>query len=168
MINRVNAWSVIPKHECDPIWDRFYANFFFRPSISSFPAIIEPVPSVTYSIATAFASPGDPDHITDDLDDAALRVFSTIAEPSGRVIALDWQHDCYYFEPSLYDGRWVIPALPNGDYYIFVSDDMADGWFGHPWEQTICVFGRRAISSLELALPRLFTLPVRRDGQPVT
>ena len=164
----MSAWSVIPEHECDLIWDRFYASFSFRPSVSTFPGIMEPVPSVTYSIAAAFASPGDPDHITDDLDDVALRVFSGIAGPSGRVITLDWQHECYYFEPYRHDGRWVIPTFPDGDYYIFVSEDMADGWFGHPWEQTICVFGHRAISSLELGLPKLFSSPVRRDGQSAT
>ncbi len=159
----MSAWRTIPEDEFNSIWDRFYSTFSFRPSVTSFPGISEPAPSVTYSIATAFASPGDPDQITDDLDDAALRVLSAIAEPLGRVIALDWQHECFYFEPSHYDGRWEISTFPNGDYYIFISEDLTDGWFGHPWEQTICVFGKRAISSLELGLPRLFSAPVRQQ-----
>lgn len=161
----VSAWSLIPENQLDLIWERFSNRFRFRPSVSSFPGITEPVPSVTYSVAGAFASLEDAHPITDDLDDAALRVSSTMAGPSGRVIALDWQHECYYFEPSRHDGRWRIPALPYGEYSIFISEDMADGWFGHPWEETICVFGHRATSSLELSLPRLFNSPVRRDGQ---
>ena len=164
----MSSWSVIPEHECDPIWDRFYSDFVFSPSVSSFPGIREPVPSVTFSISSAFASPGDPEHITDDLDDVALRVLTSIASPTGRVIALDWQHECFYFSPNHHDGNWMIPTFPNGDYYIFLSEDMTQGWFGHPWEQTICVFGHRAISSLELGLPMLFASPVRRDGHPIT
>jgi hypothetical protein len=160
----MTAWSPIPKPEYDAIWDRFEAKFRFRPSVSDFPAIKEPVPSRTYSIAAAFSDSSPTGYLTEDIDDAALRVCSAIAAPAGRVIALDWQHECYYFDPSCYDGTQRIPFFPDGDYHIFLSEDKNDGWFGHPWEPTICVFGTRAVSILELGLPRLFTSPVRRDG----
>ena len=90
-----------------------------------------------------------------------------MSPPAERVIALDWQHQGYYFRPERFEGHWEIPPFPDGDYYIFLSEDMTEGWFGHPWEQTICVFGSRAVYSLALGLPKLFTSPVRSDGVPV-
>jgi len=163
----MSAWKLIPPRDNDLLWDRFEASFAFRPSTSIFPGITEPVPSVTCSIGFAYASPPDFGQLNEKLEDAALRLFDALAETTGRVIALDWQHDCYYFHPSRHDGLWHVPPLPNGDYSIFLSDDMTDGWFAHPWELTICVFGRRAVAALESALPMGFPAPVRKDGQPV-
>ncbi|MEV0150210.1 MULTISPECIES: DUF2716 domain-containing protein [unclassified Nonomuraea] len=42
----------------------------------------------------------------------------------------------------------------------FLSEDMTNGTFGHPWEQTLCIFG----SSLLPELAPLLTswLPVKR------
>jgi hypothetical protein len=165
----MSAWTSIPEKERKAIWDRFYAKFDFKPHTRKFPAIIEPVPSVTYSFAR-FAAPiahrnrrmDDPEG---DLRHVALRIFATIAKPSGRVVALDWQHECFYFEPRRFSGKWKIPAMPDGDYSIFLSEDMRNGWFAHPWEETICIFGERAIASLEVELPVIFSVPIRKDGR---
>ena len=163
----MTSWASIPSQEEDAIWKRFYSRYDFRPSVSAFPAINEPTHSLTFSISAAFASPVDAEQLTHDLDDAALRVFSSLVGSNGRIIALDWQHECYYFKPLLFDGGWAIPTFPNGDYCIFLSEDMNDGWFGHPWEETICVFGQRAIANLESKRPRLFSSPIRRNGRSI-
>lgn len=87
------------------------------------------------------------------------------------VYALDWQHPAYRLAPHLEEPPagvfdWPVPALPNGDYYIFVSQDLSWGVFGHPWEQTWCVFGDPMVSTVRP--PADFDTPLlRRDGVPV-
>jgi len=58
--------------------------------------------------------------------------------------ALDWQHPCYWLYPhASFDAddedAWLVPVLPNGDYYIFLAEDFSFGSFGHPWEMTITI-----------------------------
>jgi hypothetical protein len=53
-----------------------------------------------------------------------------------------------------------VTPFPNGDYYIFLSEDFRTGTFGHPWEETMCIFGDRLLTAL--AEPLSVWLPVRR------
>ena len=87
-------------------------------------------------------------------------------------VALDWQHPCYRFDPfgpftfsETYHG--MIPVVPDGDYSIFLADDFSYGTFGHPWEQSICVFGQPLIDVVEHERPRLLGRVVRRNGSVV-
>jgi hypothetical protein len=58
------------------------------------------------------------------------------------------------------DRRWPVEIFPDGDYYVFLSEDMTVGTFGHPWEQTLCVFGDPLLSTL---VPLLTSwLPIKR------
>ncbi|MFB4279141.1 DUF2716 domain-containing protein [Nonomuraea sp. MTCD27] len=52
--------------------------------------------------------------------------------------------------------------FPNGDYYVFLSEDRTNGTFGHPWEQTLCIFGTSLIP--ELARPSRSEVPHRAAG----
>jgi len=58
----------------------------------------------------------------------------------------------------------MIPVLPDGDYHIFLADDFSFGTLGHPWEQTICVFGKPLIDVVEREGPKLLGRVVRRQG----
>lgn len=49
-----------------------------------------------------------------------------------------------------------------GDYYAFLTPDLEEGTFGHPWEQTLCVIGRRMVDSLGRSLGTW--LPVKREN----
>jgi hypothetical protein len=55
-------------------------------------------------------------------------------------------------------------VYPDGDYYAFALPDFSERIFGHPWEQTLCVFGPRLVNTLGATLsswlPRL-----RVDGK---
>ncbi|MEU5671031.1 DUF2716 domain-containing protein [Micromonospora sp. NPDC047753] len=39
-------------------------------------------------------------------------------------------------------------GLSRRDYYAFLTEDMTEGTFGHPWEQTLCVFGSHLMPKL--------------------
>ncbi len=36
--------------------------------------------------------------------------------------------------------RWIIPAVPDGDYYFFIQKEFKWGILSHPWEKTITVW----------------------------
>ncbi len=81
------------------------------------------------------------------------------------VIALDWQHFAYEFHPgsrAMPPGPWRIPALPDGDYYLFLAQDFRFGWLGHPWERTVCCYGD-LIPAMSSCMEEL-GLPVVRGG----
>lgn len=160
----MSAWNVIPESECAAIWNEFETRFRFAPSVSEFPGIREPSPSETFSAAPVYDAMEGLQESAIDFDEVALRVISSLAKTTGRVVALDWQHECYYFTPGFHDGKWEIPPWPYGEYSIFLSEDLQDGWFCHPWELSICVFGERATASLAERLPVLFTHCIRRNG----
>ena len=53
----------------------------------------------------------------------------------------------------------VLRAFVN---YIFLGEDLSTGTFGHPWEESLCVFGDRLVEALAPALETW--LPVLRRG----
>jgi hypothetical protein len=162
------AWVEIEYNE---IWDRFDAEFRFRPGTGPIflrTAIKEPSPSETYSIAHIFGQ-GE-DHYTDlnnDLMAFALAMFQSLTAVEEWIYALDWQHQAFKFFPHIAFeldefGEWPVPVLPNGDYYIFFKESLVWGVFGHPWEKTMCFWGDDVLTCLHENRPRLLTKLVRK------
>jgi hypothetical protein len=171
----MGAWKNFDEPEYDRAWDGFYRRFRFNPSIrtSDWPGIVEPADSVTFNIGHVYD--GDAffyDHITHDLGVKLINAFRKCVLPGETLYVLDWQHPCYSFDPHAEfefntESDWPIPPLPNGDYYIFLARDMNLGVFGHPWEQTMCVFGRTLVDAFAADPPELFTKTVRVGGHAV-
>ncbi|MFF5226045.1 DUF2716 domain-containing protein [Dactylosporangium sp. NPDC000521] len=162
------AWEPIPMDADDIYWEPFHQRFDFRPGMRSWPAINEPVPSVTIDLAPIFAG-SHPEFSAgaSAVGHLALVAFARVLEPGTSVVVLDWQHQTYRFWPHLFacqpDQRWPTPVVPNGDYSVFLTEDMRTGTFGHPWEQTLCVFGDRLVSALTPMLTSW--LPVKRSSR---
>jgi hypothetical protein len=163
----MSAWTELTRAEYDYIWDKFYLALDFHPDVDpdSWPSLREPIPSVTYSVSHYYGHPGG-EALDEDLEQAALAAFQQLVRPGGWLYALDWKHPAYRFAPHAAEVGvpWEVPAFPNGDYYIFVPPDLSWGWFGHPWEETICIWGQPLLDALAVRPPRLFDRPVRRDG----
>jgi hypothetical protein len=105
-----------------------------------------------------------------DLNRKTLKAFRRCVPPGKRIYTLNWQHECFFFNPhkqveTADTKAWKIPVLPDGDYYIFVAQDLSFGIFGHPWEQTICIFGSDLLEAFESDNPRLLNVVVRKDGK---
>ena len=129
------AWEPLLPPDDDRIWEEFQTRYRFQPSTHErdWPSIREPAPSVTWRLKEG-PSP-------DGAHAWGLRLFGA----AERIIALDWQHPCYWFDPrhpdALADWNRYIPLLPDGDYSIFLTEDLENGLFAHPWERSLCVFG---------------------------
>lgn len=77
------------------------------------------------------------------------------------IYALDWQHECYLFNPHApidkdEFGEWLVSVIPNGDYCFFIHQDFQWGLSGDPRQQTITVFGSPLIRAIERNAPVLF------------
>jgi hypothetical protein len=100
----------------------------------------------------------------------ALRCFVTEFAGDPHWIVLDWHHTGYVLDVVVHattpDTEWRVPVFPNGDYYLFARPDFSEGTFGHPWEQTLCVFGQRVTATLGLTLSTWLPQK-RRDGRPL-
>jgi hypothetical protein len=143
-------------------WDRFYERFRFRPGMdpATWPAILEPVPSVTWSL--------DPDDRHDDVVEVVHAGLTACTPPGGTLLILDWQHDCYRVWPHrLAAAGWPLSPVPAGDYYIHLAEDLSFGTFGHPWESSLCVFGAPLLDRVAGPVGRILPRVLRRDGRPV-
>ncbi|MFB6780507.1 DUF2716 domain-containing protein [Streptomyces sp. NPDC056352] len=68
-------------------------------------------------------------------------------------------------EESYREG-WPLSPYPDGDYYIFLADDLRFGTFGHPWEYSLCVFGAELLDAISEDVHQVLQRVLRRDGLP--
>jgi hypothetical protein len=168
------VWESIPyPSEDDTIsWNFMYETLHFTPSVQLRPGIVEPTPSITYDIGHIYTvGETQAQHLEEDLNQKTLTALQACTRPEQRLYALDWQHPCYWFYPHRMLGPsnaedWYVPVLPNGDYYIFLAENFSFGIFGHPWEQTMCIFGQPLLNAYSRSQPLLFMHVVRIDGKP--
>ncbi|MFF4653738.1 DUF2716 domain-containing protein [Streptomyces sp. NPDC001380] len=167
--------------EYDQAWDRVEASLGFRPSLTDFPGVREPAPSVTWSLRELRED--DPrGHRRDRLIDTVQDALTACTPPGARLLLLNWQHTCWTLRPDLpstddvflprvLDGRarpgWPLSPYPDHDYYFFLAEDLGHGTFGHPWEPSLCLFGAPLLQRAADALHRLLPTVLRRDGRPV-
>lgn len=117
-----------------------------------------------------------------DIDLTTVAAFQRCTHSGERMAVLDCQHPSYWFWPHRLDlddlrATWDVdpgitregahylswpdmrrPIYPDGDYYIFLATDLRFGTFGHPWEETLCLFGDGLLRTglvEELGLPLL-------------
>ncbi|MGW0549723.1 DUF2716 domain-containing protein [Streptomyces altiplanensis] len=161
--------AALAEAEYQRVWDRFYEDFIFRPSMSSFmwPAIKEPGASVTWSLAAL-----DDDSSYERLDRLVAVVeqgLSSCVGPTDTLLALDWQHTSYRFAPQEVGGpgqpAWPLSPYPDGDYCIFLAEDFRFGSFGHPWEESLCLFGEELLHVASTEVGKVLGPPIRRSGK---
>lgn len=84
-------------------------------------------------------------------------------------VVLVWEDIGYRLDAAVHAATrrpdWRVSAYPNGDYSIFLREDLSEGIFGHPWEQSLCVFGERLVGSLGRTLATWLPV-IRLDGLP--
>jgi len=162
------AWAQVKGDEAGDLWDRFEATFRFRPSIYDLPGIDEPTPSITYNLRYEDGTRAEPVWVNRALLAALRRVTS--ADES--VLVLDWQHPTYRCRPHRVrdeeppDELWPIEIYPDGDYYIWLAEDLRFGTFGHPWEPSLCVFGEELLAAVAETGDAALGQVLRRNGRP--
>lgn len=134
-------------------WARF-ESFAFVPDFyeTERPAITLPKDALVIDLAPVFAHEAAA-FAADEaaINDTALRAFVPLANGL-EMTALDWQHTPYRYSPARHASasfaEWAVPVFPNGDYYIHLGPDGSWGTFGHPWQQSLTLWGHDLIQSL--------------------
>ena len=148
-----SGWKECSGDPENRVWRRFSKAFEFLPSTRDFPGIKERSPGRTYQLPRY-----------DSMDEAAVwraftKVFRRLHRRGQTVYALDWQHTCYTVDFSAVDAGCCVSPMPNGDYHIFLEEEFRYGWFGHPWEWTVHVWGRPLLAALRAhPMPQLGTI----------
>jgi len=150
----MSSWHKLTSEENHRTWDLFYEEFKFRPSIDSkdWPSIETDLPQLKLDIMECYRE-GYDQGCFNILEELAKEIFKNITEVNEHMFALDWQHPGYEFDPRKefpIDPKfkeWPVPVLPNGDYYIFLTQDFQNLWFGHPWEETITLIGKDIVTA---------------------
>jgi hypothetical protein len=154
---------LLRRPEYRTVWDAVDELLSFKPSTTDFPGIVDPPPSMTWSLDTIPL-----DGLLHEHFEAAVRqALIAVTAPDELLRWLDWNHPGYEFDPRRV-GRpgypeWPGQAYPDGDYYLYLTTDLRLGTFGHPWEQTFCVFGAELLAELETELTEMLGAPIRRS-----
>lgn len=157
----MSAWTILNEKEYNHVWNKFEIFFNFSPSVNkeNWPVFLEPAPFITYDISQYYDK-GLQSKIIIDFYNKMRKSFQGSTRKGDKLYALDWQHRSYIFDPfSSFDYKneenWLVPIIPDGDYYIFLAEDFSFGVLGQPWEHTICVFGEKLISVITKNKPTL-------------
>ncbi|WP_327257308.1 DUF2716 domain-containing protein [Streptomyces sp. NBC_01244] len=158
----------ISEAEYRDVWERFDTEFAFRPGMNpaTWPAIKEPLDSVTWSVASLDDDPAY--ERLDRLVEVVRQSLTACVPPHGTLLALDWQHTSFRFSPHRVpgsgQGRWPLSPYPDGDYYIYLSEDFRTGSFSHPWEGSLCLFGQGLLDVASAKIDDILGSPIRRSG----
>jgi hypothetical protein len=150
----MDNWMKLNDKEYDEIWTKVYETFSFKPSIykRNWPSFKEPSPFITFDISDNYD-----DNILDEWYEIASKVIKECTDVEEYIYALDWQHESYLYNPHIErpGDRRNIEPFPDGDYYLFLPKDISWGILTHPWEETICIFGKDMLDRFLKYNPRM-------------
>ncbi|SDH86844.1 Protein of unknown function [Actinokineospora alba] len=160
METSVTRLSDEPDHR--ELWNRIHRDFHFRPHTAAFPGIAEPSDSITWRLP-------DTESGIDRLQALVESGLRTCTPPGEDLYWLDWQHEGFRFDPHRVGGvgqpSWPGGCFPDGDYFLYTSDDLRHGTFGHPWESTLCVYGADLLDRVAQPITEILGTAVRRGGK---
>ena len=134
------------------IWDRIFEVYSFYPSVNSHKQWLKPEGEYKKFKLK---------NVWDENQEAIInKILCDVIDE--ELYALDWQHDCFMFNPNeeiqrvyeFYDSErncnvFFPEYYPNGDYHFFISKDWTFGLYGHPWRKEIIVVGHDLIEAIQ-------------------
>lgn len=154
----MNNWISLQHAEYGIVWDKFYEEFSFKPSIypENWPSFSMNKPYITFEIKK-----NDQDEEMNEFEETCKNVLKSCLEPEEYIYALDWHHESYYYSPYVQDMSPRISFYPDGDYYLFLKTDFSFGYLGHPWEHSFTIFGEELIQTFIQHKPKILGEVIR-------
>lgn len=172
------GWRHVDYHTA---WASFEERFECAPDYyeREKPAIHLPPGALVLDLSPLFANPGPRIAAgTDAINASALRAFVWLTGEDDELLALDWNHSAFRYSPAAFTHSyaasskvpgavfaacdWPVQVFPNGDYYAHMTPDLRWGTFGHPWQQTLTIWGHELVDTLGAEL--LTWLPKHRQS----
>lgn len=155
------GWREMSRGQEDDAWN-IYKEKVGYPAATDFST---PQPSFTWDVSPMFLWDKEKfDRLEADLTLKTLQALQQVTPAGEEVLALDWNHPCYFFDPhggvsDASPSSWAVPVLPNGDHYLFLAQDFRFGLIGNCVDRTICVFGQPLLDTLAENPPAVFRKP---------
>lgn len=134
------------------LWDKMLGEYHFSPRRNTIPFSF-PHPYKLYGLGALW---------TQEQETEINSVFESLVPQDGFLYALDWNHDCFIFNPReriplyyhYYDAErecnvYFPSYWPDGDYYFFIAQDWSFGMLGHPWRKELYLWGEELIAHFE-------------------
>ncbi|MEV6926321.1 DUF2716 domain-containing protein [Dactylosporangium sp. NPDC051485] len=139
------AWEELPFDTYDELWSRVPAG---------------PEPSVTFDLSGFFTARVQAEFNAAEraVNDLAQLAFVRLLPPQRPLLVLNREHASFRFWPHRSTEPLDRLVVPNGDHYVVGTEDFSMGTAGHPWEQTLRVWGEPLLGVLA---PMLSWLPRR-------
>ena len=156
-------WKVFEPKTYNRVWSFIYEQLQFKPH--SEPTIQLPSPFETKSIEEFFDK-GFQESLYDNLHGKMKAVFQEITTEGERMMALNWQHDCYSFDPRLpfekdeFD-EWLISVFPNGDHIFFLTQDFQNIYYGNGIRKVISMSGSKLLEAISRHEPLMFSYNIK-------
>jgi hypothetical protein len=139
----VAPWEDLGFETYDELWARVPEN---------------PQPSVTFDLAGFFTATVQAEFNAAEraVDNLAHLAFVRVLPPQRPLLVLNWEHASHRFWPHQQTEPLPYLVVPNGDHYVVGTEDFTLGTAGHPWQQTLRIWGEPL---LEVLVPMLSWLP---------
>jgi Protein of unknown function (DUF2716) len=148
----MSNWKLLIEPEFELAWNFVYKELSFKPNAKDEQLIMPKKPYKKYEIGSLY-NEGFSEEFYSGLHNSVSECFRKISN-GVRMYALNWQHDCYSFDPYLsfekdeFD-EWLIPVFPNGDYIFFLTTDLANGIFADGITMTLYFFGAEMLNAFD-------------------
>ncbi|WP_432991266.1 DUF2716 domain-containing protein [Dactylosporangium sp. CA-233914] len=139
------AWEDLGFDTYDELWARVPA---------------EPEPSIVFDLSGFFTATVQAEFNAAEraVNNLVHLAFVRVLAADRPLLVLNWEHASARCWPHRRTDPLPWLAVPNGEHYVVGTEDFAMGTSGHPWEQTLRVWGEPLLGVLA---PMLSWLPER-------
>lgn len=144
----MSNWKLLDNSAYTSVWNFVYDKLHFKPYNKEH--LISFLCHYICFDLTSFYDNGFNEALYDNLHEEILVWFKK-ASNGEELYALNWQHDCYAFNPDLpfekdEFNEWLIPVFPNGDYLFFLTKDFKNGIFADGINFTFSFWGMNSLT----------------------
>ncbi len=142
-------WIKLNEVEYNEIFNFLDSIITFRPHAEN-NIVNLPMPNKVFDVSKNLGT-GNSEEIYNDLHNKVLSTLQEITPQGDYVYALDWQHDCYLFDPfkeidiNEFE-EWLVSPFPNGDIVFFITKDRKNFYVADGIKMTIYISGENLIN----------------------